>query len=164
MHNKKLLVAGVVLAALTATGVYAFLQWRSPVPQSVIDQTTFAVMVPEGKDIVIDKSTMVVTKPQDQADKVLNYTARIDGVEVLVGQQPTPQQFIDIPKVYEKVVEQSKQYASFETTVGTVYLTRPQKQQIAMLNTKGTYTLAQATEDLTEDQWRRFFRNIIIVN
>ena len=164
MRKKRLLTGGIILTlTVIVMGVLAFIQWRLPVPQSVIDQTTFVVMVPEGKDIKVEKNTMEVSKPQGQDDEVLNYTATIDGKEVLVGQQPTPQQFIDIPKTYEKVVEQSNQYASFETTVGTVYLTRPQKQQIAMLNAKGTYMLAQASDDLTEDQWRRFFRSVTLV-
>lgn len=163
--QKKWLLISVIVAtvAASAIGVVIFLRVQSPVPKSVTDQTTFVVMVPKGEGIEVDKSSMAVSKPQDVDTKVLNYIVNIDGIEVLVGQQPTPQQFIDIPKVYEKVVEQSKPYGSFETVVGTVNLTRPQKQQIAMMNSKGTYLLAQATQDLTEDQWRRFFKGIQLV-
>ncbi len=164
MRSKKVpIIVSICLLILIVAGVWLYSR-QGLVPQDIVNQTTFAIMVPEGENIEVDKDSMMVSTPQGQKDEVLNYTARIDGIDVLIGQQPTPQQFIDIPKTYEKVVEQAKQYASFETTVGTVYLTRPQKQQIAMLNTKGTYTLAQASEDLTEEQWRRFFRNILTVN
>ncbi len=158
------LVFGVGLLLL-AIGIMvgSSLLTRSMVPQSVLNQVKSVVLMPSGMKISVNKKSMTVSSPVGGDDGVLNFTASIDETSLEIGEQPTPQQFIHIPKVYDRVVEQSKPYGVFESEIGTVHLTRPKARQVAMLNTKGTYMLVQADKDLTDAQWRRFFLNIHVV-
>ena len=164
MKINKIWFVGIIVVIMGISIAWAVHVYTRPiVPAFIRSQMPSVILIPSGENIVVDRHSMAISHPPGQSDSVLNFNVTIDEVKLLVGEQPTPQQFVDIPKIYDKVVEQSKPYGSFDTVVGTVHLTRPQSKQIAMLNSKGTYMLVQASKDLTIDQWRRLFRDIRLV-
>jgi hypothetical protein len=74
---------------------------------------------------------------------------------------------VNIPGALGKFVEAMNNYQSFETTVGTVHLTKPKSQngkQAAVLNIKGTLLFARAESNLSDDQWQAFFNHLQVQN
>lgn len=162
MKRKFGLVGGILLGAIVVTIAIAYL-WPKSVAFSdaVLKASDFAVFVPNSKAIIIDPDTV----KYNSQDKVVAFTVTIGQTAAVVSEQATPEQFTDIPQVYDKVLSSMRQYQSFEVPLGKVYLTRPAEQQgkqAAVMNTKGTLMFVKPTTDLTEDQWRDLFLNLKI--
>jgi hypothetical protein len=90
----------------------------------------------------------------------LAYTVIIGKTTAVVSEQSTPDQFTDIPAVYDKFLETFNQDSSFEVPAGKVYLGRPpnmEGRQAAVMNSQGTLMFVKPTTDLSGDQWRQLF-------
>ena len=152
-----LLVAGLVIALISIAG---YLLWPKPIlPQAVTKQATFTVYVPSSQEVKIAPDTA----KYDKDLKLLSYNVSINGINSVMSMQPVPESFTDIPQYYDKVVAKMNEYTKFESINGTVYLTRPTDmggKQLAVMNTKGTLLFVRPDNDLTDDQWRLFFKNI----
>jgi hypothetical protein len=159
----KILLVILVVVAIGATAYY-FLRPQPVIPAAIKTQLTSTLLMPTDKTVaVIDQGSI----KYDSKIKVLTYDVQFDGVKVVISEQPTPESFIDIADVYTKVLESMNEYKKFELAIGVIHLTRPpdlKGKQSAVLNSKGTLLFANPKQDLTEDQWRRFFHNIQLVN
>jgi hypothetical protein len=134
---------------------------KAPIPDKVKQQVTSTILVPAANTAKIQPGTA----KYDDKLKLLSYTTNFQGVNTIISEQPTPDSFVDIPQVYDKVVTQMGEYQSFDVDIGTVHLTRPSDlkgRQAAVLNTKGTLLFAKPSSDLTDDQWRKLFNSFAV--
>jgi hypothetical protein len=155
-------ILAVVVAVSLIYGVFMLLRPDPPIAAPIRKQLTSALLLPAAETVMIDADSI----KYDSGLKVLSFDAPIDGIRLSVSEQPTPENFTDIPQVYDKVVEQMRVYKKFETAIGIVYLTKPESRkgsQTAVMNTKGTLLFANPDKDLSDDQWRRFFNSFDVV-
>ncbi len=135
---------------------------KPPIPGPIKTQVTSTILVPGSKDIVTDSDSVKYASKE----KLLSFNVTINGAKLVISEQPTPESFIDIPQVYDKVVAGMNEYEKFDTEVGTVHLTRPKElngKQAAVLNTKGTLLFAKPDSNLSSDQWRQLFKAMEVV-
>ena len=132
------------------------------VPAEIKRAVTSTILIPVGNDVAVKRESM----RYDAKIKLLTFSTTEAGANVVFSEQPTPDSFTDIPQVYDKVVINMNEYASFSSDVGTVHLTRPkdlQGKQAAVMNTKGTLMFAKPEHDLSEDQWRKLINGLVVV-
>ena len=157
---KKIWPIFIVLAtAVVIAGAVFWFRPRPLIPPEINNQFTSVILVAKNPQVKNNPDTV----KYDNKLKLLSYHTTAYGVDTIISEQPTPESFIDIPQVYQKVLESWKQYKSFDTTLGTVYLTRPGDQNgkvVGVLNSKGTLMFVKPEKDLTDDQWRLFFKSL----
>jgi hypothetical protein len=127
---------------------------RPAIPQSVISEAPFAIFYPKpGGHIMLQKDSYKYSP----STKQLSFVATYEGHRVVYGEQPTPDQFNDIPEYYPKLIEKLNGYGTVENMLGKFNLTRPTevKHQVAVAYIQGTLMFIQSDDDLSNDQWRR---------
>ena len=136
---------------------------KPPIPGPIRRQLTSTLLVPTLDQVKVDRDSV----QYDPKQKLLSYTATAFEKEIVLSEQPTPESFLDIPQVYEKLVTSMGEYSKFEVEVGTVHLTRPKDlggKQAAVLNSKGTLMFVKPARDLSNDEWRLLFRSLAVVH
>lgn len=160
---KRLRLIVVIVAVLGLVVIVAMLLGpKPPVPAEVKRAVTSTILIPKTRNVVVSRESM----SYNSQIKLLTYQAIVYGTKTVVSEQPTPESFIDIPQVYDKLVASMNEYSKFDSTSGTVHLTRPSNlkgKQTALMNAKGTLMFVKPESDLTEDQWRKFFNGIEVV-
>lgn len=156
-HILLAIIGAVLLVAVLAVGLY-LLRPRPAIPQAVQSRLTFTpYVVRPGGAISVDRQSY----KYDPAEQGLSFVATGPKVgRLVVSEQPTPQQFIDIPDVYNKLVDGLNRYSVFDNQLGTVYLTKPKNQpsgQTAVLNSNGVLMFVRSEKDLSDGQWRVAF-------
>lgn len=156
----------LIVGCVTALGLVVIaamlLAPKPPVPVEVKRAVTSTILVPKVRGVEVSRESMSYSSQL----KLLTYITTVYGTKAVVSEQPTPESFIDIPQVYDKVVSNMSEYAKFDTNSGTVHLTRPKDlkgKQAAVMNTKGTLMFVKPERDLTEDQWRKLFNGIEVI-
>jgi hypothetical protein len=147
----------ITLAAVTAVG-FGLTRQPSPIPSSIQKQLHF-------DPIVLDSSSMLSADQSsfgyDTTSQTLRFTVVGNDLgHVVVSEQATPPQFIDFDSYDSKLADTLNRYSAFDSSLGTVYLTRPKtipSGQMALSNAKGVLLLASSDKDLTDDQWRTLF-------
>lgn len=152
-----------LLPALAVIAILIFVAaWLIPKPlisKSLKGQITSTVFVPKSPYV----KNQIGSAKYDSGLKLLSYNVTAFGANIIVSEQPTPENFIDIPAVYQKVIDSSNEYDTFQVPSGTVYLTKPKDQngrQVAIMNSQGTLMFVKPSNNLTGDQWRQFFQTL----
>lgn len=156
-------IVGAVVVVGAIVIVAILLAPKYPFAPSIRSKVTSTVFVPTGRGVVIERETA----KYDSGLKLLTYNIQTAGTKMVVSEQPTPESFIDIPQVYDKVITGLNEYSKFDSEQGTVHLTRPkelQGKQSAVLNAKGTLMFIKPNRDLSLDQWRQLFSDLKTVN
>lgn len=152
-------VVTVIAAALVIATLYFFLKPSDPLPAKISNEVTFITYIPSG-DWSIKKGTEAFS------DTLLAFTAQQksgSATTVAITQQSSPEIFNDVPQYYPTLLDRLKQYASFGSVHGTVYLTRPAElkgKQQAIMNSKGTLMFVHSTDEMSEAEWRKFFNTL----
>lgn len=158
VHVSVILIS-LVLAIVTA-GLFLILKPNQPIPQPIQKQLDFIPYIAKGQDITPDKNSY----KYDSSQKGLSFTvSSAQYGKLTFSEQSTPQQFIDIPDLYTKLVDKLNRYSVFNNQLGTVYLTKPSDQkngQTAVLNSSGVLLFARSEKDLTDSQWRKIFETV----
>ena len=152
----------VLAAAVAISTVVLVKSNASALPKSIREQVTSTLIVPQGKAVTLDRASATY----DSQLKVLVYRVNAYGAQVTISEQPTPDSFIDVPQVFDKIANGMQEYAKFDTDIGTVHLGRPTQidhKQTAIMNSKGTLLFASAERDLSQDQWRQLFANMVTI-
>lgn len=157
----------LVLGATLLGGLYfLFVYHATPnvIPSAIKKQTSFVIFYP-GPDpaVVVDAESF---KYDNQA-KLMSYVITYANIPITIAEQATPQNLIDIPQAYDKLIETLSEYGSFQSYYDKVSLTHPKEfngQQSAVMNSRGTLVFAHPTQgDLTEDQWKKLFNGFEII-
>ncbi len=163
--TRKLAYIVMCLVAIIALATGVFLHVRSPqiIPAQIKQQLDFLIFLPEGdQSSHIDRQSF----KYDANLKVFSVVITSFNVKNTISEQATPDSFNDIPGYYDKLTEKLNSYASFDTDLGKVYLTRPDElkgKQSAVMNTKGTLMFASPDKNLTDSQWRQFFNSLSVI-
>lgn len=135
---------------------------RPVVPSFIGRQASFIIAYPGEKNSAkIDRSSF----KYDTNNKILTYTSSIDSTHLVVTNQAAPDTFTDVPQTYDKLLTSMHAYSNFDSAAGKVSLTHPpnvNNQQVAVVIIQGTLMFVRADHDLDQDQWRRFFNNLLI--
>lgn len=164
MTRRLRVIIGVVVSVgiVLIVGLWLFPD-KPPIPGPIKAKLTSTLLVPRGGDYQVKRESA----KYDPKLKVLTYEVAINGVgSAVVSEQPTPDSFIDIPQVYDKVVANMNEYGTFDSDIGTVHLTRPKDlggKQAAVMNAKGTLMFVKPERDLSDDQWRKLFNGLEVV-
>lgn len=153
---------GFIAVGLVIIIALIFFPGKPSIPGPIKSQLTSTLLIPKGGDYITDRESA----KYDSKIKLLTFRTQIKGLTtVTVSEQATPDQFTDIPTYSEKVFQKFGEYKTFEMSIGIVHLVRSpkDKQQAAVINTKGTLMFVKPDKDLTEDQWREFFKNIAVI-
>lgn len=158
---------GIILGAGLLVGFYyIFVYHPTPnlIPENLKKQLSFVVFYPAANPaIVVDANSF----KYDSQAKLMSYVITYGKTPITIAEQATPQNFIDIPPAYDKLVESLSEYASFQSYYDKVSLTHPKEfkgQQSAVMNSKGTLVFAHPTQgDLTEDQWKKLFNGFEVI-
>lgn len=148
-------VLALIIAALAS---FLFFKHTSlPLPADVESKLTFSPFVPANGNKRISISGSTVTKLEN-GTQLLTYTLRMDDTAITVTQSVQPTQFTDIPQYKEQFLSNIiNQYASFQTSNGTIYLGRVVKQnnkQVGIIVERGLLVFLNPNQDLSESQWR----------
>jgi hypothetical protein len=153
-------IAGLILIVI-ASFIYIRLTPDPPIPVDIRNKLKYEpYLLNADKGLVINKGSY----KYDQNKETLSYVVHSDTYgELTISEQPTPQQFIDIPDVYNKVIDGLNRYSVFQNQLGTVYLTRPDGQksgQTAVLNSSGVLMFVRSEKNLDDGQWRSIFNQV----
>jgi|ERR1700683_5193681 len=156
------IVAAVVGIGAVAALVLVLLP-KPTVPTKIRQQLSSTLILPTGKQFAVDNATV----KYDSSLRVLSFTAHAFDSTLVVSEQPSPEQFTDVPAAYQKVTEQMNDYYDFATSLGTVHLTTPTQlggKQAAVINADGTLTFIKPSSNLSTTQWRQFFTSFQVSN
>ncbi len=161
----RLIISGFVMVILVGVGGYlAYRKHASSKPTidpNIRSAISFAALWPaKSAQLTVGTSTIKYSK----ADKLFSYVATTnEGITLTISEESTPESFIDAPNSYEKLLAGMQKYRSFESQVGTVYLTRPPQLgggQSAVMNSKGTLLFVRPSRDLSDEAWMKIFNNL----
>ena len=158
---------GVVAGAGLLLGTYFIFLYKSTpniIPPGIKKQVSFNVFYPSpDPTVTVDSKSF----KYDSQAKLMSYVITYVKTPVTIAEQATPQNFIDIPQAYDKLIESLSEYGSFQSYYDKVSLTHPKEfngQQSAVMNSKGTLVFAHPTRgDLTEDQWKKLFNGFEVI-
>lgn len=158
---RSLILAALVLILILA-GLFILLKPKQAIPKTIQKQLDFIPYAAKGHDIRLDKNSY----KYDPSQKGLSFTASsTEYGKLTFSEQPTPQQFIDIPDLYTKLIDKLNRYSVFNNQLGTVYLTKPADQkngQTAVINSSGVLMFVRSEKDLTDSQWRKIFESVTL--
>jgi hypothetical protein len=150
-------IAGITTGGLVIIAVMLLLP-KPPIPSRIKAQLTSSLLLPKDARFHIDRSSAKF----EPSLKALSVKVSAFGQTIIISEQPTPEQFTDVPQAYQKVLEGMDDYSDFDTGIGSVHLTKPsqlQGGQSAVVNAKGTLLFAKPSSALSTDQWRQFFKS-----
>ena len=157
-------LTAIILLGAAAYGVVLLVKPKPTIPTDIRKQLSFGVYYPQ------DKSILDVNKKSfgyDSETSVLSFTGkRSNGTKVSFNEQATPDNFVDIPQIYDKLVESLHPYTSFDSVNGKVSLTHPAELkggQSAILNAQGTLMFVRPDHDLTDTEWRQLFTDLHLI-
>lgn len=167
--SKRLVIAIVVSLciglAIGVAGIYGYFRLQNKkdpiVPLTISSQLTFPVLAPSDGTLY-----SLSDFEYDANEKLLSFTVTGPEATFLITEQPTPDNFTDIPEYFDKLVESLLEYKRFETEIGRVSLTKPKEfngQQAGVINTKGTLMFARPDKELSDDAWRSFYSKVQII-
>ena len=164
---QKTIVSILLSIGIAALLIYSYQKYQNPknaIPSQIKSQLSFIVFYPgPSPDTTVDSSSFKYDQPTHVFSFVVNFMHQ----PVTIAEQATPQNFIDIPQGYDKLIESLSEYASFNSYYDKVSLTHPKEfkgQQSAVMNSKGTLVFAHPTSgSLGEDQWRKLFNGLEII-
>ena len=167
LNTPLMLSVGLLVGVVFLIGTYVLFFYQSTagnIPPTIKKQVSFNVFYPRP-----DPAITVATNSfkYDTKEKLLSYVVNYANTPITIAEQATPQNFIDIPQAYDKLIETLGEYGSFQSYYDKVSLTRPKEfngQQSAVMNSKGTLVFAHPTKgDLSEDQWKKLFNGFEVI-
>jgi hypothetical protein len=135
---------------------------KPPIPGNIKQQLTSTLLVPQDSRFIANRQSV----KYDSSLKLLTFNVAAFGQQLVVSEQPTPETFVDIPQVYQKVLDGMNDYYDFDVNIGSVHLTKPPQlkgKQAAVLNAKGTLLFAKPGSGLTQAQWQQFFNSLAVL-
>lgn len=148
----------LVLISGVAIANYQHLQRQAArIPSTIRNELTFSPFV-----LTLDSKTYKATdyKLSEVIDNVQLFSFVVSSTHksATISEYTQPAEFTDIPEYKERFLTNViKQYATVQTSNGTVYLGRQQKQdnkQLGVMIEKGLIVLLNPKTELTNSEWR----------
>lgn len=163
----RITAVAVVALAIVAVVVIALVgkpSNPSAIPDNIVEEAAFTIFYPRSH--VRGLSARLSSVSYSRAGNTLSYVVYVDGKQVFVSEQATPDVFSQ-NGVYAYKLSQAHEYNSFNSSAGEISLTRPtglSNQTVAWDNAKNTLVLAHALGPLTNTDWQRLFNNMLVIN
>jgi hypothetical protein len=129
----------------------------SPLPAAIRSQLTFSPFVIPKKAKAYPTTDYKFDVVENK-EHVLSYVIHTKDVAVTVSEYTQPSEFSEIPEYKDRFLSNvTKQYATVQTSNGTIYLGRLSRQnnkQLAIMIEKGLLVFMSPTKDLDQAQWR----------
>lgn len=163
-RRSKILIPSLIIALLVVSAglVASFLyisRDTNPIPETIRSKLTFSPFVIPN-DSTIYETTEYELGSTETGAQLLSYVTTIEGVRVTISQYPQPPEFSDIPEYKDRFLSSViRQYASIQTSNGTVYLGRQSLQnnkQVGVILERGLLVFVSPPQDLSQDAWRKF--------
>jgi len=158
--------SAVALAGIAWAGFYIYAS-NQPIPQRTLKQAGFGIWYPTNKTLGLKVDRDTIKFSQSGSDKLVTFIARNDSNNLSFTEQPLPESFIDVPQLYDKMIEKLRGYSSFDSVNGTVSVTRPEELkggQTAVMKSKGTLLFVKPDKDVSIDDWRQIMNNLSFVH
>ncbi len=157
-------IVTLVIALVGGVGVIVFLLSQNTpiIPRPIAKQLNFAIYWPtQNTDVSASRSSI----KYDSKDSIFSYVTNINSTPATITEQPTPDEFNNIPDYYSTLITHLNNYDTFSALPGTVYLTKPKgvSGETAVMNSGGTLLFVHASSNLPANQWRAFFNDLSIV-
>jgi hypothetical protein len=95
----------------------------------------------------------------EEGIQLLSFIVHFEGKSVTVSEYVQPPQFAEIPEYKQRFLDNViKQYATVQTSNGTIHLGKQQKQndkQLGIMLERGLVVMFNPEQDLTQAEWRR---------
>lgn len=158
---RKIAISIVVLAVLVGIAMAGYIlvtRTYSPLPTDVRQKLTFSpfILPTNAKNYSTSDYKFGATENDVQ---ILSYIIRTEnGVGITVSEYTQPQEFVELPEYKERFLNNiAKQYATVQTSNGTIYLgrmTRQSNKQLAIVLERGLVVFLNPDEELSETEWR----------
>lgn len=159
-------VLGFAIVASAVIGFKAFQKSDSAqnIPVDIKQKISYVIFHPESiTSLTVDNTSFKF----DDTSEVVSFVTKYSSADITIAEQATPENFVDIPQAYDKLIETLNPYTAFNSFHGTVHLTKPKElkgQQSAIMNSKGTLMFANVTSgSLTEAEWKKLFNNLEVI-
>ena len=113
-----------------------------------------------------DASWKTNTHDASYQNGVLRFAAQQAQGRVIFTEQSTPPIFSEVPQYLPSLLAKMNQYASFSSSSGTVYLTKPNELrggQTAVIENGGTLLFIRPAQELSEKQWQQLCSGLYTV-
>lgn len=155
---------GILLLLIFAA--LGFWLWPRPstkiiIPASISRQYNFQPLI-ANNSTPAQVTEVSKTLKYDSQNKVLSFVTVVDNKHVTISEQAYPEVL-----VYDKLVNGFNVYSTLDLKVGKVYLGHPGSApgggQAAVTRTDSLLIFGKPDQDLTDDQWRTVFNNLVAV-
>jgi hypothetical protein len=159
----KILIGILVLMIFTVLG---FWLWPRPstkivIPESISRQYNFQPLIANNSSPA-QVTEVSKTLKYDTQNKVLSFITIVDNKHVTISEQAYPEVLI-----YDQLVNGFNVYSTLDLKAGTVYLGHPGNPpgsgQAAVTRTDSLLIFGKPDQNLTDDQWRTVFDNLVTV-
>jgi hypothetical protein len=163
---KKIFLIFTLLLVLTASGIVAFLHFRSknPLPGDLKQHVSFGVIYPASHSAQVDKNSFVYQSKQ----KVLSFNVNFASAKIAYSEQEAPSSLGSDTQAYYPALG-IHPYAQFKSNIGQVALTKFWQSgnlkptgQSAVLASDNTFLIAHSEKSLTNAQWKELFTSVKI--
>jgi hypothetical protein len=151
------LIGSSLLVAIMTGGYWYITRDISPLPKAIRSELTFS-------PLVMPKTSKTFTTSDYKFDtvenneRILSYNIHFNDTTVTVSEYTQPSEFSEIAEYKDRFLSNViKQYATVQTSNGTLYLGRLSKQndkQLAIMIEKGLLVFLSPSKDVDEAQWR----------
>lgn len=166
---RRVVISITILLSVVALLLLGALMYRavtgappSPIPESIQAELTFSpLIIPEDNEDFTSRSFKLGSENSDAVPVFSYIIDTTDGKHsITVSQYTQPAEYSDIPEYKTQFLSNiAKQYATVQSSNGTIYLGRQSKQnnkQLAVMVEKGLLLFfAPTTGDVDESTWRK---------
>ena len=151
------ILAAIGLAAIGVGGYLYFARDNSPIPATLRSQLTFSPFILP-KDSKEYTTTDYKFSTAEGNVQILSYVIHTKDGNITASEYIQPSQFTEIPGYKDSFLSNViQQYATVQTSNGTIYLGRLPRQgnkQLAIMIERGLLLLMSPDKELDSSQWR----------
>ena len=151
----------IIIIGILVSSILILNPLKPSIPNVIKSQLQTTLLIPTGTKY----NGIHDSAKYDSNKKLLTYRVVVDNQPTItISEQPAPSTFTDIPAYYPKFLTDLGDYESFGTIAGTVHLAHPPKAidtTVGVMFASGTLLFAKPDSNLTDAQWRSFFKDLV---
>jgi len=159
-YSRRIIIWALAVLSLAAIGVGGYLYFsrdNNPIPPALRSQLTFSPFALP-KDTKNYTSSDYKFSPAEGNEQILSYVIHTQSGNITASEYTQPSQFTEIPGYKDSFLSNViQQYATVQTSNGTIYLGRLPRQnnkQLAIMIERGLLLLMSPDKELDSSQWR----------